>query len=102
MIGNPTELSGATKPTSIEVDGYDKEISAHRFAEIPSNMQQLVDYDIRTDFNPVYIGYAAPGLSEDSSGWLIYNYTYDVNNRFISRKVCTNDSWTNRATATYQ
>ena len=62
-----------------------------------------VDYDVRTDSNPVYVGVAAPGTSDDTGAgaWLIQKFTYDGSNRMTVRAINRTGSWTNRASLTY-
>lgn len=65
------------------------------------NFQMLLDYDVRTDDQVVYQGYASPGTSQDLEAWTIYKYTYDASDRATARQIAQKASWTNRATATY-
>jgi len=96
-LGTNTNISGATKPSSIEYDGYEGDLFAHRMTEIPSNMQMRIDW---TSGNPDYIGYAPRGLTSSQNGWLLQKFTYDGSNRCTLRQIGY-DSWDLRATATY-
>lgn len=103
-IGTSKQYHGNVKPSSIEQDGYDSDLFAHRYTEIPSNMQMRIDYGSRTDGQPVYQAWAPRGLAESdcvatgaSSDWLIHYLEYDVNNYFIKRTIAY-DAYTNRAT----
>ena len=62
-----------------------------------------IDYAGRADSNPVYIGIAAPGTSDDATAgaWLIQKCTYDGSNRLTVRAINRAGSWTNRASLTY-
>jgi hypothetical protein len=91
------KFEGAVKPSSIEQDGYESDLSAGRITEIPSNMQMRCDYQGRTDGQPVYLGFAPRGLTSSEDGWLIQKYTYDVNNQATLRQIAY-DSWDDRAT----
>lgn len=98
---NGTDFSGSTKPSSIENEVFQKELSALRLTEIPSGLQMRLDYGSRTDGQPDYQGYSAAGLGEGTDGWLIYKFTYDVNNMMTDRDVAgvnEDANWTARAT----
>lgn len=71
--------------------------------DIASGMLMKIDYDVRTDSNPVYIGIAKPGTADGDGGgaWLLQKLTYDASDRMTIRQVCRNSTWTARATATY-
>jgi hypothetical protein len=94
-------FEGAVKPSSIEQDGYDGDQHAHRYTEIPSNMQMRADYGTSTDGQPDYTGFAPKGLSTSSSQWLLAKFTYDAN-RQCTLKQISYDSWDNHATAVYE
>ena len=68
-----------------------------------SGMLMKMDYDTRTDSNPVYIGVAKPGTADSTAAgaWLLQKYTYDSSDRVTIRQVCRNSSWTDRASAVY-
>ncbi len=94
-----TAFEGATKPTSIEVDGYEGLLSANRIVEIPSNMQFRASY-LSTDGLPEYCGFAAKGLAEGTTGWLLKKYTYDASRQCTQILIAYGD-WTARASASY-
>jgi hypothetical protein len=94
-----TAFEGATKPTSIEVDGYEGLLSANRIVEIPSNMQFRAAY-ASTDGLPTYCGFAAKGLAEGTNGWLLKEYTYDAS-RQCTKILIAYGNWTNRASESY-
>ena len=89
--------SGARTPTALEQEVYDKDVSASRFTEIPSNQQGRWAYD--TDNNCIYAGYAPRGLSESSDGWLLQKFTWVGGN--CTKREIAYDSWSNYLTATY-
>ena len=93
-------FEGSVKPSSIEKELYEHDLSAQRIVEIPSNMQMRCDYDVRTDGQPVYMGFGARGLATSDGGWLLYKLTYDASDRIIVRQVAE-DSWDNILTAVY-
>lgn len=39
--------------------------------------QQIFDYDVRTDFQPVYIGWATCGVATNVPKWKIRKFTYN-------------------------
>jgi len=63
-------------------------------------MQKRLDYDTRTDSNPVYVGFAPKGLAEGADGWLLYYLEYDTSNRLIKLTVAYGN-WTARTSASY-
>ena len=67
--------------------------------EIPSNLQQRVDYDASS--NAIYVGYAVRGTLASEARWLIQAFTYDVSNRPTLRQISLNAVWDNRATEDY-
>ena len=50
------------------------------FREAP-NRTTLYDYDVRTDGQPIYIGHAPKGTSENAADWTIFKFTYDGSNQ---------------------
>lgn len=57
--------------------------------------EQRLDYDMRTDSNPVYVGRAVRGTDVAASGWQIDKITYDGSSR-ITRTQTLNGIWNNR------
>lgn len=97
-LGTNKDLAGAVKPSSIEYDGYEGDLFAHRFTEVPSNMKMRVAYD--GSGNAQYVGYAPTGLAEGTDGWLLFKYTYDGSNRCTQKDVAYGN-WTARTGYTY-
>ncbi len=64
----------------------------------PSSL--LLDYDVRTDSNPVFFGKAAPGVAAASVTWTVFKFAYDGSNRLVTSDVRSPVSWTNRADPT--
>ena len=62
--------------------------------------QKRLDYDVRTDDNPVYVGFNFRGALVSDTNWILQKLTYDSSNRVILVQVGI-DSWNNRTTATY-
>ena len=99
-IGDSYQPAGQTQASEVEADTYEQRISASRITEIPSNLQLRADYDIRTDGQPVYLGFGARSLAAATTGWLLQKFTYDSSGYVTLRQIAY-DSWNNRATATY-
>lgn len=68
------------------------------------------DYDVRTDGQPVFLGWAPPGSLDGDAAWLIAKMTYDGNGQMLTRrwafdatakKALFNNVWTARAGLTY-
>lgn len=97
-INNPSPIEGSVKPTSLEVEGFEPLLAAHRLTTIESNQQAQFDYSGGTVV--IYAGYAPRGLSTSSNGWLLQKFAYDGNNNVTSRTIAY-DSWSNRAGASY-
>lgn len=97
-FNNPTKIEGAVKPSSLEVDGYEPNVFAHRFTQIETNQQGMFDYVGGTVV--IYAGYAPRGLAVGTAGWLLQKFTYDGNNNVTQRQIAY-DSYDNRATASY-
>jgi hypothetical protein len=87
MLATPIVQHGAVKPSSLEQQIYEPDLFASRYTEIPSNMQMRADYDVRTDGQPVYLGFAPKGLLSSLDGWLVHKFTYDVSNRVTVRQI---------------
>ncbi len=62
--------------------------------------QKFLDYDVRSDSNPVYVGFNLRGALTSDANWLLQKLTYDGSNRVTTVQVAI-DSWTNRTTTTY-
>lgn len=75
--------------------------------EIPSGFQseKRLDYDVRTDDNPVYVAFGlyqksatgdiTPGTADDQV-WIVQKFTYDASNR-VTRIQVARGAWDNRA-----
>jgi hypothetical protein len=62
--------------------------------------QKLLDYDIRTDSNPVYVGFNFQGAAQSATNWVIQKLTYDGSARVTMVQIAVN-AWTNRVSAIY-
>ncbi len=73
----------------------------------PYSSEDLIkkaEYDASN--NPVYIGFAAPGMAPDAPAWQIKKFTYDVNGnvtdiQFASGSNDYDKVWDNRASYSY-
>jgi len=106
-LGNKTGIEGAVKPSAVEVDGFDPNLSAHRYTEIPSGLKMRIDYTGRSDGQPVYQGFAPSGLAEGTGGWLIYKFTYSADPGNMTQRdvfgasAADDANWTARDTYTF-
>jgi len=69
--------------------------------EFPEQFQTFLDYDVRTDSQPVYVGRTAKGVASSANNWTIYKMTYDESDRLLTVKVATG-TWDDRASLTYE
>ena len=100
-IGNSQKYEGNVKPSSIEKAGWEEDLYAGRFTEIPSNQQMRCDYTDRTDGQPVYLGFAPRSLEASEGDWLLHKFTYDGSERITLRQIAY-DSWDNRTGDIYE
>lgn len=56
---------------------YDRTLAALRVTDAGTIVQKRLDYDGRTDDNPVYAGFGVRGLVASDDGWLINKITYE-------------------------
>lgn len=62
--------------------------------------QKRLDYDVRTDDNPVYVGFNVIGAATSDSGWVVQKLTYDSSSRVTVVQTAIG-SWDSRASLTY-
>ncbi len=60
--------------------------------------QLRLDYQSRTDGQPVYLGKAPSGVADGDNGWTIYFHEYNGSNQLTSRKLNGKAIWDNRDT----
>ena len=87
---------GATKPSSVERDVWEKAVSSMRTIQIPLNLQERYAY---TAGAVTYAGFAPRGLAEGSDGWLLFKYEYDGTD--MIKKTVAYGNWTNRESESY-
>ena len=97
---DPNAPYGNVRASEVESSIYESAIKAIRISDIPSHLQMLLDYDTRTDGQPVYQGWGAQGLATSSSGWLIQNFTFNVSSQVTGRKTWFG-SYDGRASGSY-
>ena len=70
-----------------------------------SPYQQKFDYDGRTDGQPVYVGWADPGVDTSEAKWRIFKMTYSGSNvtavQFAGGSIRFNKVWDSRTTYVY-
>ncbi len=59
------------------------------------------DYSTRTDGQPLYMGFAAPGTADATPTWLLHKFTYSKisGTDFVIKRDTTINSWTLRDSA---
>lgn len=62
--------------------------------------QKRLDYDTRSDDNPVYVGFNTRTAATSDSDWILQKLTYDSSNRVTLVQIAQ-DSWDNRTGASY-
>ena len=65
-----------------------------------SPISVLLDYQSRTDYQPVYLATAPPGTDETTGIWAIRQLTYDGSARLTSI-LNASGQWPSRTTLTY-
>jgi YD repeat-containing protein len=68
-----------------------------RVVTYPTFEETRLDYDVRTDGNPVYVGKAAQGTATAAATWTIQKLTYDTSSRLTRAEVLTGVAWNSRA-----
>ena len=101
MIGGTNTPYGKVRASEVESKVFDPTTLAIRYIEIPSNLQQRLDYGSRTDGQPDYMGFAEKGLGISASGWLLQEFTYDASGKMTLRQISF-DSWDDRALTTFE
>lgn len=73
---------------------------AQKVDKVPSERQIRLDYDGRSDDNPVYVGYATAGTASSDSDWMILKFTYDGSDRVTLVQIAYG-AWDSRTGLTY-
>jgi len=98
--GGNNEVYGQTRASIVEQKVYQEALEALRQVQVPTDLQALWDYGVRTDGLPNYAGYAERGIETSASGWLIHHFTYNASGHVTQRAVAY-DAWDDRTGATY-
>jgi len=83
--------------TSIAAAGLANETTLASLRRGLTDYESRLDYDVRTDGNPVYVGKNMQGTATSAVTWTIQKLTYDASNRLIRAEVLIG-IWDNRAT----
>lgn len=67
----------------------------------PSLMRKILDYDVRTDGNPVYVGFNFQSAVVADVTWTVYKLFYDSSGRLVDQQVCERIAWTDRTTGSH-
>jgi hypothetical protein len=90
-------MYGQVRASVAEQNEYESAILAKRITEIPSNLQARWVYDGSN--NCIYACYAARGVAESSTGWLLQKFTWVGTN--CTKREIAYDSYSNYLTASY-
>lgn len=68
--------------------------------------QQIFDYDVRADQQPVYIGWATCGVATSTPAWKIRKFTYNSDGSVATIKYANGDvgfraKWDDRTSLAY-
>lgn len=94
-------ISLASAENTFKKDARAADGFTYKTQEFQGNLQMLIDYDARTDGQPVYIGYAISGKGTSDDAWIIYNFQYNGSN-FLTSKKAAYGVWDDRGSLTYQ
>lgn len=72
-------------------------VTVNPIGPIP-NTTRLLDYDVRTDANPVYIGQAPQGQPTSAPVWQVQKLSYDGTARLTEQEYLSGVIWDNRTT----
>jgi hypothetical protein len=88
---------------SLEAKDYSTESTLEEARTLMADVKRSVtdfetqlDYDVRPDGNPVYIGKASQGTLTSTELWVIQKLEYDVTNRLIRVQVKDSITWDDR------
>lgn len=59
--------------------------------------EQRLDYDVRVDGNPVYVGTADPGTATSAAAWTVVKLTMDASARLTRKQTIASAIWDDRA-----
>lgn len=82
--------------------GSGSDVDRQRVDVAPSVMRKILDYDVRTDGNPVYVGFNLQTAVVADATWTVYKLFYDASNRLVDQQVAERVVWTARAAAAWR
>lgn len=65
------------------------------------NSKKRLDYDGRTDSQPVYVGFAPAGTDETTTNWVIQQISYDSDGNPTAVDIAMGVAWSNRVSEVY-
>lgn len=99
---NPTRELGIVSIRGIDLDDITAatEGTLQEVRDGITVMETRLDYDVRTDGSPVYIGKNVNGTSTGAATWTVQKLTYDSSNR-LTRAQVLEGAWDNRASLSW-
>ena len=85
--------------TAVTADGT---VYRQRVDVAPSVMRKILDYDARTDGNPVYVGFNYQSAVVADATWTVYKLFYDASARLVDQQVAERVTWTGRAAVSWR
>jgi len=92
-------LVGIMLPDQNAPSGWPMPVASGITASAPPIDVEL-DYQSRTDYQPVYLGTAPPGTPTSAPGWAVRMLAYDGSARLVSI-LNASGAWTNRTSLSY-
>lgn len=80
----------------------DSGITVYRQRVVFPPYRQILDYDVRTDTNPVYVGTNIQSALIADTTWTIKKLFYDSSNRLVDVQVIQGVAWTARTTLSWR
>lgn len=78
------------------VTGFSTEVTLLDIKRSVTDFRTLLDYDVRTDGNPVYVGKNLQAVLTSAATWVVQKLFYDSSNRLIDAQVLAG-TWDGRA-----
>lgn len=97
VTADPADAAGLAKVTPADPGLSDYGAVVR---QAPSTSETRLDYDTRTDGNPVYVAKAPQGTATSAATWLVQKLTYDASARLTRAEVLTG-SWDGRASLSW-
>lgn len=93
-----TEVGTATAPLRTDPTGG----TAQPTTPVASLERKLLDYDTRSDGQPVYVGFNTRTALVAATTWIIYKLFYDASNRLLDVQVVTLAAWSQRTAVVWR